>query len=915
MTIQKKLVLVDGSSYFYRAFHALPPLKNSKGQATGAIYGVVNMIKRLVATEQPDYVAIIFDAKGPTFRHTLYAPYKAHRAAMPDELVTQIVPLHELIKALGFPLLCVPGVEADDVIACLAKKAVAENCSVLISTGDKDLAQLVNDHITLINTMSNTVYDRAGVITKFGVPPEQIIDYLSLVGDTSDNVPGVPGCGPKTAVKWLAEFGSLDNIIAQADKVTGKVGENLRAFLSLLPLSKELVTLKCDISLNCHITELILGTPEASLLKNIYQDLEFKSWLKELDLSLIPPSGEGAQRADEGEKSIKTTLPVGSPSPQGNYELILTQPEFDTYFEKLKRASFFAIDLETTSLNYMEAKIVGISFAMKDEPAVYVPLAHCYEGAPAQLNREAILHQLKPLLEDSRPQKIGQHIKYDMNVLAQCGIFLQGIAFDTMMASYVLNSTATRHDLSSLASHYLGVTGLTFEAVAGSGRNQITFDYVHLDKALAYAAEDADLTLRLHEKLWPQLQETPKLAALLTDVELPLISILSKIECTGVLIDAQKLAQLSQQFADKMVKLQAEIFQQAGQEFNIDSPKQLQEILFGKMGLPIIKKTAKGQASTAEPILQELAQDYPLPALIMEYRSCAKLKSTYTDKLPTLMNARTGRVHTSYHQALTSTGRLSSSDPNLQNIPIRNEAGRAIRQAFIAPPGYSLISADYSQVELRIMAHLSNDQRLVDAFLKGEDIHRATAADILEIDPSEVTDEQRRHAKVINFGLLYGMSTFGLAKQLHVSRYQAQTYIDTYFARYPGVKEYMDRTRQIAHEQGYVETLLGRRLYLPGIHDRNKMLQQAAERAAINAPMQGTAADLIKIAMINLDRQILELKVDAKIIMQVHDELVVEVRNEEVDQAKAVIEKAMSEAITLRVPLVVDLFVGESWEV
>jgi DNA polymerase-1 len=925
MTTQK-LLLIDGSSYFYRAFHALPPLKNSKGQATGAVYGVVAMIKKLIATEKPDYLAVVFDAKGPTFRHHLYDQYKAHRAAMPDELVSQIAPLHELIKALGLPLLCETGVEADDVIGSLAKEAEKENISVVISTGDKDLAQLVNDHITLVNTMSNTVYDRAGVIAKFGVPPEKIIDYLSLVGDTSDNVPGVPGCGPKTAVKWLTEFVSLDNIIAQADKITGKVGENLRAALPLIPLSKELVTLKCDVELVSHVTDLIQTEPNLAVLKTIYQELELKVWLKELVAqpreatpSNSPLTGGGLLIATPLLESIE----IGSPPVKGelegvsardkNYQLILTQTEFETYLAKLQAAPLFAIDLETTSLNYIDTEIVGISFSIEAKQAVYIPLAHSYEGVPQQLNRETILQQLKHLLENPKPQKIGQHIKYDMNVLAQHGIHLQGLAFDTMMESYVLNSTASRHDLGSLALHYLGASSIPFDAVAGSGRNQVTFDKVPLDKALAYSAEDSDLTLQLHQKLWPQLEATPALVKLVQDIEIPLIAVLSKMECTGVLIDSEKLAQLSQDFSTKMEQLSIDIFREAGQEFNIDSPKQLQVILFEKMGLPIIKKTPKGQPSTAEPILQELALYYPLPAFIMEYRSCAKLKSTYTDKLPTLVNARTGRVHTSYHQGLTSTGRLSSSDPNLQNIPIKNAEGRAIRQAFIAAPGYSLISADYSQVELRIMAHLSNDVRLVEAFSKGEDIHRATAAEVMGMTPADVTDEQRRHAKAVNFGLIYGMSAFGLSKQLKVPRYQAQNYIETYFARYPGVKEYMDRTRQLAREQGYVETLSGRRLYLPGINDRNKMLQQAAERAAINAPMQGTAADIIKIAMINLDRKISELKVDAKIIMQVHDELVVEVRDDQIEKAREIIQQAMSQAMTLKVPLVVDISVGKNW--
>lgn len=898
----KKLILIDASAYLYRAFHALPPLYNATGQPTGAIYGVINMLKRLLIEHKSDYVGVVFDAKGRTFRDDLYAHYKAHRQAMPDELVKQIEPLHAIIKAMGLPLLCIEGVEADDVMATLAKQAEQLNIATLISTGDKDLAQLVNAHITLINTMNNTLYDRAGVIKKFGVPPEKIVDYLTLLGDSSDNIPGVPQCGSKTAVKWLTHYDTLDNLIVHAAEIGGKIGEKLRHTLPALALSRQLVTVKIDVPLPFSVAELVVAAKNIPVLHQLYQALGFTT-------------GGLAELATT--TTVSTAPAVVDPVkavPSCHYQLILTQAELAPWLIRLQQAELFAFDTETTSLAYVDAEIVGVSFAVQAYAAAYVPFSHDYPGAPTQLNRAAVLAQLKPLLESPHHKKVGQHIKFDMNVLANYGIHLQAVVFDSMLESYVYNSTASRHDMASLAQKYLHHKITSFAELTGTGKKQLTFNQVPLAAGAPYAASDADITLRLHQVLWPRLQATPRLAKVLTEIEMPLVPVLSKIECAGVLISKAQLDRLSLKFADNMAALQSQIFREAGQVFNIDSPKQLQEILFDKLGLPIGKKTAKGQASTAEAVLQELALSYPLPALIMRYRTYAKLKSTYTDKLPTLINARTGRVHTSYHQAITSTGRLSSSEPNLQNIPIRTQAGREIRQAFIAPPGYQLVSADYSQVELRIMAHLSGDRGLLTAFAQGEDIHCATAADVFDIPLLAVTSEQRRRAKAINFGLIYGMSTFGLSKQLQEPRHVAQHYIDAYFKRYPGVKTYMDNSRRHAQVQGYVETLSGRRLYLPGIHDRNKNIQQAAERAAINAPLQGTAADIIKLAMINLDRVLTVQKLDARMIMQVHDELVLEVADRHIEQVKVMVRHAMSQAVILCVPLVVDISVGLNWD-
>tara|TARA_R110000868_G_scaffold10639_4_gene51667 strand:- start:73126 stop:75816 length:2691 start_codon:yes stop_codon:yes gene_type:complete len=885
-------ILIDGSSYLYRAFHAMPPLTNSHGEPTGAVYGVVNMVKRLIADYEPSHIAVIFDAKGKTFRDDMYPEYKANRAAMPDDLRGQIEPLHNVIKAMGLPLLCVPGVEADDVIGTLAVQAQQHGLHCLISTGDKDMAQLVNDDITLINTMTSKVMGPDGVVEKFGVPAERIIDYLALVGDTSDNVPGVPKCGPKTAVKWLTEYGDIDNLVAHADDIGGKVGENLRNSLEMLPLSRQLVTIKLDVELEHTPEQLSPTAPDNAALAELFTRLEFKGWTKELSVD----------------------APAAAKPQPSNYQTVLTQADFDAWMKKLEQADCFAFDTETTSLNYINAEIVGVSFATQAGEAAYVPVAHDYMGAPEQLNRDDVLARLKPLLENPAIKKVCQHGKYDMDVLVNYDIHMQGLAYDTMLESYVLNSTASRHDMDSLAQHYMNRETIHFEDVAGKGKKQLTFNDVTVEQAGPYAAEDADITLQLHQALWPQLEATPSLANVLTSIEMPLVPILSKMERTGVLIDSEKLHQLSDDFAKQMATIQANIFKEAGQEFNVESPKQLQEILFNQLGLPIIKKTPKGQPSTAEPVLQELANDYELPAMIIEYRGYAKLKSTYTDKLPLLVNDKTGRVHTSYQQAVASTGRLASSEPNLQNIPVRNASGRDIRKAFIAPKGYKILSADYSQIELRIMAHLSDDAGLLSAFAEGLDIHSATAAEVFGVKLNDVTTDQRRSAKAINFGLIYGMSAFGLAKQLKIPRNMAQDYINVYFDRYPGVKRYMEDTRKQAHEQGYVETLFGRRLYLPKINDRNKMLQQASERAAINAPMQGTAADLIKIAMINVDKKLQASGTDARLIMQVHDELILEVAEKDVDVISQLVETEMDNAAELKVPLEVGLGVGDNWD-
>ncbi len=886
------LILVDGSSYLYRAFHALPALTTSNGQPTGAVRGVVSMIKKLLREYQPTHMAVVFDAKGKTFRDDLYPEYKATRPPMPDELAQQIEPLHNMIRALGIPVIVEEGVEADDVIGTLAKQAREQGFDVLISTGDKDMAQLVGDHITLIDTMTDRTLDPAGVVEKFGVPPERIIDYLTLVGDTSDNIPGVDKVGPKTAVKWLEKYGSLQGVIDNADKIGGKVGENLKAALEQLPLSHELATILLDVPLHESIDDLQLKPADDDLLRQQYQDLEFVTWLKELNQA----SGE-------------------TPPADGNYRAIVTEQEFDEWLDSLQQAELIAFDTETTSIDYMRAEVVGLSFAVQAGEAVYIPVAHDYPGAPPQLPRDWVLEQLRPLLEDDDKAKIGHHLKYDRNVLGNHGITLRGIRHDTMMESYVLNSTSSRHDLDTLCEKHLGHENIHFEDVAGKkGAKQLTFNQVDLALAIPYAAEDADMVLRLHEHFWPQLSAIPSLQKLYEEIEIPLIPVLSSIERNGVFIDAGLLKRQSGELAKRLQEIEQQAHDAAGRPFNLGSPKQLQQILFEELGLPVIRKTPKGQPSTAEDVLQELALSYELPQLILEHRSLAKLKSTYTDKLPELINPETGRVHTSYHQAVTSTGRLSSSDPNLQNIPVRTEEGRRIRQAFAAPEGKRIVAVDYSQIELRIMAHLSGDEGLLKAFAEGKDIHSATAAEVFGGDPDDISPDKRRAAKAINFGLIYGMSSFGLAKQLGIGRNEAQEYIDLYFARYPGVKDYMESTRELAHEQGYVETVFGRRLYLPDINSRNNQRRQYAERTAINAPMQGTAADIIKMAMIRVDRWLQENKSSAIMIMQVHDELVFEVDEASASDEAKKIAAIMESAAKLKVPLIADVGIGRNWD-
>ena len=908
----KPFVLVDGSSYLFRAYHAMPELTNSRGEATGTIYGVINMLRRLLTDYDPEHIAVVFDAKGKTFRNDMYPQYKANRPPMPDDLREQIQPVHEIIKAMGLPLLCIDGVEADDVIGTLAQQATAKKMDTLISTGDKDMAQLVNEHVHLINTMTNTHSDAQAVTEKFGVGPELIIDYLALVGDTSDNVPGVPKVGPKTAVKWLTEYGDLDTVIKRAAEVKGKVGESLRDSLEQLPLSRELVTIKCDVELESTPENLTREAIDKTRLQELYARYEFKNWLAELQNDkAASTTNSAASNAVMSEPS--TGIATGLAKP-GHYETIFSQQELDNWLSKLEVADVFAFDLETTSLDYMQAEIVGVSFAVKAGEAAYVPLAHDYDDVPAQLDRHAVLQQLKPLLEDPSRSKLGQNLKYDMNVLANYNIDMQGIEFDTMLESYVVDSTANRHDMDSLALKFLGYKTIHFEEVAGKGAKQITFDKVKIEEAAPYAAEDADITLRLHEQIFSTLQQTPALEKVFRDIEMPLVPVLSRMERYGVKLDIAMLKKQSGELAFRLDELQQEVYATAGEEFNLASPRQLQVILFEKLGLPVISKTPKGQPSTAESVLQELAHNYPLPKLLLEHRSLSKLKSTYTDKLPNQVDADTGRVHTSYHQAVAATGRLSSSDPNLQNIPVRSEEGRRIRQAFIAETGYRMVAADYSQIELRIMAHISADPGLLKAFAAGEDIHRATAAEVFGIAPDAVTKDQRRSAKAINFGLIYGMSAFGLAKQLDVGRVEAQSYIDLYFDRYPGVKNYMEQTRELARAQGYVETVFGRRLYLPEINSKNGMRRQYAERTAINAPMQGTAADIIKLAMIHLDGIIQTSKPDVRMIMQVHDELVFEVAEDQVDEAVAMIKKSMVSAAKLAVPLIVDVGIGNNWD-
>ena len=905
------LLLVDGTSYLFRAFHALPPLTNSKGNPTGAVYGVANMLRRLRAEHASDYLAVVFDAKGRTFRDDMYDQYKANRAATPEDLDAQVEPLHRVVRALGLPLLEVAGVEADDVIGTLAKRASARGMRVLMSTGDKDMAQLVDERVTLVNTMDNRSLDIEGVKARFGVPPAQIVDWLALVGDTVDNVPGVPKVGPKTAAKWLEQWGSLDELIAHADEVKGKVGENLRASLGQLPLSRDLVTIRCDVELDVDIDDLVPGEPDREALIALYKELEFKSWLSALLAGEGPEAGTGA----EGGAEAGGPDTEAAPAVPRDYHTVTTQDDLDAWLARLRDADLFCFDTETTSLDYMQAEVVGVSFAVEPGEAAYVPLAHPYTGAPEQLDRDAVLATLKPLLEDPERPKVGQNLKYDMNVLANHGIALAGVRFDTMLESYVLDSTATRHDMDSLALKYLGERTIKYEEVAGKGAKQLSFDQVPVENAAPYAAEDADITLRLHRELWPRLQKIEPLATLFREIELPLVPVLSRMERTGVCVDRELLSRQSGELAQKMAELEARAHEAAGQPFNIGSPKQIQAILFEELELPVLQKTPKGQPSTAESVLEELALEHELPRLILEHRAVSKLKSTYTDALPHRINPSTGRVHTSYHQAVASTGRLSSTEPNLQNIPIRTAEGRRIRQAFVPEKGYVLLAADYSQIELRIMAHLSGDEGLRKAFEERADIHRATAAEVFGAKSQEdVTDEQRRSAKAVNFGLIYGMSAFGLARQLGIPRDEAQGYIDRYFERFPGVRRYMEETRERARERGYVETVFGRRLYLPEINVQNQQRRQYAERTAINAPMQGTAADIIKRAMLALHDWLAGEQPPARMIMQVHDELVFEVREGALDEVRGRVTELMQGAAELDVPLEVSAGSGLNWD-
>ncbi len=918
MATKTPLILVDGSSYLYRAFHALPPLTNSKGKPTGAVKGVINMMRRLQKDYPESTHVVVFDAKGKTFRDEIYSDYKANRPPMPDDLRLQIEPIHQIIQAMGMPMLVIEGVEADDVIGTLALQATAAQQPVVISTGDKDIAQMVNEHIVMENTMTNTVLDRAGVIEKFGIPPELIIDYLALLGDKSDNIPGVPGVGEKTALGLLQGIGGLDDIYARLDEVAGlafrgakTMGPKLEEHRELAYLSYKLATIKTDVAMDLALDELHNGDPDDSALLALFKDMEFKTWIKELENPDTAPVSKAEQNTSSAEGADSA---AETPEIQRDYQTVLTQQQLDSWVAKIKSAPLVAVDTETTSLDYMQAKLVGVCVAVEPGEAAYIPFGHDYLGAPAQLSQDSVLAQLKPLLEDPEIKKVGQNLKYDMSVLAQHGIDLQGVAFDTMLESYVLDSVATRHDMDSLAAEYLGETTISFTDVAGKGASQLTFNQVALEEAAPYAAEDADITLRLHSTLWPELSKHATLEKVFKDIELPLLPVLSRIERTGALVDGTLLFQQSNELAERLGELETEAWDLAGQQFNLASPKQLGEILFEKLEIPVLKKTAKGAPSTKEEVLQELALDYPLPKVLLEHRSLAKLKSTYTDKLPTMINPASKRIHTSYHQAGTATGRLSSSDPNLQNIPVRTPEGRRVRQAFIAAPGCKMVAADYSQIELRIMAHLSEDPSLLKAFAEGQDIHRATAAEVFAVATEQVTADMRRSAKAINFGLIYGMSAFGLARQLNIGRKQAAEYIELYFQRYPGVQSYMNNIRHTAAEQGYVETAFGRRLYLPEINSRNGMRRQAAERTAINAPMQGTAADIIKLAMIHVDDWLQNSDLQSRMIMQVHDELVLEVPDTELDAVKQGLNDLMENAASLLVPLVVDVGVGDNWD-
>ncbi|NDW21420.1 DNA polymerase I [Alteromonas hispanica] len=922
-------ILVDGSSYLFRAFHGLPPLTNSKGQDTGAIYGVVNMLKSLIKQYNPTHMAVIFDAKGKTFRDDIYPEYKANRPAMPDELRSQIEPLHTIIKAMGLPVIVEPGVEADDVIGTFAKHATEKGIDTVISTGDKDMAQLVNQHITLINTMTNQVMDVEGVKTKFGIPPELVIDFLALKGDKVDNIPGVPGVGDKSAQALLNGIGGIDDIYQNLDRIADlsfrgskSMAAKMAEYEEQARLSYTLATISVDLELDYDIEALMPTSADNEALRDLFAEYEFKRWHSEVS-ALLNAGESGSSEAQASDSKASSSEDKTSESAfsdvesidKSQYEVIFDEEQFSAWIEKLKKADLFAFDTETTSLNYMEAEIVGVSFCIEPGKAAYVPVAHDYPDAPAQLSRDLVLDALKPILESESAIKVGQHIKYDKNVLANYDITLNGIGFDTMLESYMLNSTAQRHDMDSLALAYLGHKTIHFEDIAGKGAKQLTFNQIDLNEAGPYAAEDADITLRLHNAIWKKLEPIDSLKRLLINVEVPLACVLSRMEQQGVLIDSQKLGQQSQDLATRIAELEKEVHEEAGESFNLGSTKQLQHILFEKMSLPVVKKTPKGAPSTSEDVLQELALEYSLPQKIMEYRGLTKLKNTYTDKLPKMINHRTGRVHTSYHQAVTATGRLSSTDPNLQNIPIRNEAGRRVRQAFVPRKGNKIVAADYSQIELRIMAHLSGDKGLLDAFAQGKDIHKATAAEVFGIALDDVTTDQRRSAKAINFGLIYGMSAFGLAKQLNIPRNEAQKYMDLYFERYPGVLDYMDSTRESAKDKGYVETVFGRRLYLPDIKASNGARRKGAERAAINAPMQGTAADIIKMAMIKVDDWIAKnASDDVTMMMQVHDELVFEIKEDKIDNYVDTIKALMESAATLNVPLNVEVGIGENWD-
>lgn len=901
------LILVDGSSYLFRAFHAMPNLTNEKGEHTGAIYGVINMLRSMIKQINPTHIAVVFDAKGKTFRDDIYEQYKANRPPMPDDLRQQIAPLHNIIQAMGLPIIVEEGVEADDVIGTLSRQASAAGIATLISTGDKDMAQLVDDNVTLINTMTNTLLDPDGVVEKFGVPPELIIDLLALKGDKSDNIPGVPGVGDKSALAMLQNLGGLTQIFSDLDKIATlnfrgakSMAEKMREYKQQAHLSYQLATIKTDVCLHVVPQDLVPSEPDTQQLAELYRRYNFKRWLEEVQ---------------QGSTAAPEQFSKQDDISHNNYQTIVSKEALQTWKSKLEQAPLIALDTETTSLNYMEAELVGLSFAVAPGEAAYLPVGHDYADAPQQLDRDWVLQQLKPILEDPRRLKVGQHLKYDKNVLANYGIELKGIAFDTMLESYVYNSVAGRHDMDSLAERYLDFKTIKFEDIAGKGAKQLTFNQVPLEQAAPYAAEDADITYRLHETLWPKIEQETGLKHVLTEIEVPLIPVLSKMEYAGVLIDSQQLREQSQHIASRILELEKDVYELAGEEFNLGSTKQLQHILFDKMQLPVVKKTPKGAPSTSEDVLQTLAMDYPLPKLLMEYRVLSKLKNTYTDKLPKMINHRTGRIHTSYHQAVAATGRLSSADPNLQNIPIRTEQGRKVRKAFVAPEGCKIVAADYSQIELRIMAHLSGDKGLLDAFARGLDIHKATAAEVFGVSLDKVTNDQRRNAKAINFGLIYGMSAFGLSRQLNIPRHEAQQYMDLYFQRYPGVLTYMQDTREQAKSQGYVSTVFGRRLYLPEIKSSNGARRQGAERAAINAPMQGTAADIIKKAMLAVDQWISrDTASEVKMIMQVHDELVFEIKEQNLEAHRQHIIELMEKASTLDVPLLVEAGVGNNWD-